>query len=59
MRTKVNGAPIWNWRYSFGATIQRFFGLTEASLGANPTGDVVGVGVWTPAGATSQALPCG
>lgn len=56
MRTTVAGAPIWNRRYSFGAAIQRFFGLTEASPAVAPTGDVVGVGVWTPTGATSQAL---
>ena len=56
MRTKVNGALIWNRRYNAGAAIERFFGLTEASPAAVATGDVVGVGVWAPAGATTQAL---
>ncbi len=58
MRTKVNGAPIWNRRYHAGAAIERFFGLTEASPGGAPTGDVVGVGVWAPAGATPRRWPC-
>lgn len=56
MRTRSNGNLIWNKRYSAGVAIERFFGLTQASPGATPTGDVVGVGVWAPAGATTQAL---
>lgn len=56
MRTRSNGNLIWNKRYSAGVAVERFFGLTEASPGATTTGDVVGVGVWAPAGATTQAL---
>lgn len=56
MRTRVNGGLIWNRRYSTGASIERFFGLTEARPTVSATGDVVGVGVWAPAGATTQAL---
>jgi len=55
MRTRANGAVIWNHRYDVNNAMEILRGLTEARpTGATTTGDVVAVGQFAAPGAATQ-----